>query len=162
MLGEGRLRNFNHRSDNLKPRSTARFFGMLDRDNKLAAQNVFYANMDRDDRDYELPADSFEFRGPMSLGATQFAAEWWPGTRLYSIDFASPEATARLHARLPLKVELGRASGRAKSGVVDAFSVRRVEDAAGRTVASRDIRLWLQTLEESDGFWLDTGVLLSR
>jgi hypothetical protein len=96
------------------------------------------------------------------LARGKFAAEWWPGTRLYSIDFASPEATARLHARLPLKVELGRASGRAKRGVVDAFSVRRVEDAAGRTVASRDIRLWLQTLEESDGFWLDTGVLLSR
>ena len=68
----------------------------------------------------------------------------------------------RLNSRTPLKVELSRATGRGNRGVVDAFTVRRVEDTEGRTVASRELRLWLQTIDEVDGFWLDTGVLLNR
>lgn len=162
MLGEGRLRNFNYRSDNLKPRSTARYFGKLDPANRLASADVFFHDLDLDNPDYELPAKPFEFRGPMSLGSRQFDADWWPGSRLYSIDYASPEAATRLNARTPLKIELSRATGRGNKGVVDAFAVRRVADAEGRTVASREIRLWLQTIDQSDGFWLDTGVLLDR
>ncbi|MGF1476565.1 MAG: virulence factor SrfB [Geminicoccaceae bacterium] len=161
MLGEGRLRNFNYRSDHLKPQSTARYFGKLDIDSRLHSENVFYADMDLDDPDYELPDMPFEFRGPMSLGTRQFSADWWPGTRLYSIDYASPETATRLNARTPLKIELSRASERGHKGVVDAFTVRRVEDADGRTVPSREIRLRLQTIDQSDGFWLDTGVLLN-
>jgi hypothetical protein len=162
MLGEGRLRNFNYRSDHLTPYSTARYFGKLDHDNRLSAQNVFYSDLDLDNPDYELPTTPLEFRGPMSLGTRQFSSDWWPGTRLYSIDYASPEVANRLNSRTPLKVELSRATGRGNRGVVDAFTVRRVEDTEGRTVASRELRLWLQTIDEVDGFWLDTGVLLNR
>ena len=161
MLGEGRLRNFNYRSDHLRARSTARFFGKLDGDNRLTSDNVFYEGLNLDDPDYELPDTPFEFRGPMSLGSRQFEVDWWPGQRLYSIDYASPESASKLNARTPLKIELQRATGRGNKGVVDAFSVRRVEDVEGRTVASREIRLWLQTIDQSDGFWLDTGVLLN-
>ncbi|MEM1384311.1 MAG: virulence factor SrfB [Pseudomonadota bacterium] len=161
MLGEGRLRNFNYRSDSLQTRSTARFFGKLDQDNRLSAENVFFGEMDLDDPDYDLPAQPFEFRGPMSLGTRQFGAEWWPGTRLYSIDYQSPDAAAKLNKRTPLKIELQRASGRAANGVVDAFSVRRVQDAEGRSVSTNQIRLWLQTIDHAEGYWLDTGVLLS-
>lgn len=161
MLGEGRLRNFNYRSDHLRARSTARYFGKLSTDNRLTKDNVFYAGLNLDNPDYELPETPFEFRGPMSLGARQFEVDWWPGQRLYSIDYASPESAAKLNSRTPLKVELQRATGRGNKGVVDAFSIRRVEDVEGRGVASRELRLWLQTIDQSDGFWLDTGVLLN-
>lgn len=162
MLGGGRLRNFNYRSDDLKPYSTARYFGKLDDDNRLSAQNVYFSDLDLDNPDYELPNTPLEFHGPMSLGTRQFAADWWPGTRLYSIGYASPDAASRLNTRTPLRVELGRASGRDNRGVVDAFTVLRVEDAEGRRVDTNDLRLRLQTIDQSEGFWLDTGVLLNK
>ncbi|MGB1212231.1 MAG: virulence factor SrfB [Pikeienuella sp.] len=162
MLGEGRLRNFNYRSDHLKPYSTAKYFGKLDEDNRLRAENVFIADLDLDDPDYVLPDAPFEFRGPMALGTRQFGADWWPGARLYSIDYASAEAAAALNKRTPLKVELERLrpSGPDKS-VVDAFRIRRITDVEERSVTKGQLKLWLQTIDQSDGFWLDTGVLLN-
>lgn len=159
LMGEGRLRDFNYRADFLKPQSTARYFGKLDRDNRLAEEDVYVSDMQLDDPDYELPEAPFEFRGPMALGARQFAADWWPATRLYSIDYASPEAAAKLNAVTPLKVQLKRASGRGRKGVVDAFDISRIVDVNDRNVPTRELKLWLQTIDQTDGFWLDTGVL---
>jgi hypothetical protein len=160
MLGEGRLRNFNFRSDQLRPRSTARYFGKLDANNRLADQDVFLADLDFDNPDYEVPPKTFEFRTPMSLGTRQFAVDWWPGTRLYSIDYASPEVAEALNKRTPLKIELQRIQGRAGKGVIDGLKVSRVEDRDGRSLATNQIRMWLQTIDNHDGYWLDTGVLL--
>jgi hypothetical protein len=160
MLGEGRLRDFNYRSDFLKPYSTARFFGKLDTDNRLHDENVFYRGLDLDNPEYELPDTPFEFRGPIRLGTRQFPVDWWPGSRLYGLDYAAPEFAARLNARTPLKVELRRASGRESKEVVDAFAIRRIEDAEGRAVPANQLRLRLQTIEDAAGYWLDTGVLL--
>jgi hypothetical protein len=160
MLGEGRLRNFNYRSDHLKPYSTARFFGKLDTDNRLREGNVFYHDLNLDDPEYELPDKPFEFRGPMTLGFRQFPVDWWPGSRLYGIDYASPEYAARLNARTPLRVELRRALGREAKDVVDAFAIRRIEDFEGSMVPSNQLRLRLQTIDNAAGYWLDTGILL--
>jgi hypothetical protein len=38
--------------------------------------------------------------------------------------------------------------------------VSRVEDRDGRSLATNQIRMWLQTIDNHDGYWLDTGVLL--
>ena len=160
MLGEGRLRDFNYRSDYLKPYSTARFFGKLDADNRLRDGNVFYRGLDLDNPEYELPDEPFEFRGPMTLGFRQFAADWWPGSRLYTIDYATPAHAARLNARTPLRVELRRASGRDSKEVVDNFQIRRIENAEGRTEPSNALRLRLQTIDNAAGYWLDTGILV--
>lgn len=160
LLGEGRLRDFNYRSDHLKPGSTARFFGKLDTDNRLREANVIYQGLDLDNPEYELPETGFEFRGPLTLGFRQFAADWWPGSRLYGLDYASPEAAANLNPRTPLKVELQRAKGREAKDVVDAFTIRRIEDGAGRTVSSNQLRLRLQTIDNAAGYWLDSGILL--
>ncbi|WP_413204835.1 virulence factor SrfB [Rhodospirillum sp. A1_3_36] len=160
MLGEGRLRNFNFRSDKLQARSTARYFGKLDSNNRLADQDVFLADLDFDNPEYEVPQQTFEFRTPMSLGIRQFAVDWWPGTRLYSIDYASPEIAETLNKRTPLKVELQRAQGRGGKGVIDGLKIRRVEDCEGRALATNQVRMWLQTIDNHEGYWLDTGVLL--
>lgn len=162
MLGEGRLRNFNYRSDFLKPYSTARYFGKLDDDNRLRSENVFFAEMNLDDPEYQLPDKAFEFRGPMPLGARQFAADWWPAGRLYSIDYANAEAADEFNRRTPLSVEIERVRpSRDNPDLVDAFRIRGVSDVEGRKIRSGALRLWLQTIDNAEGFWLDTGVLLN-
>ncbi|SNB55848.1 hypothetical protein SAMN07250955_101503 [Arboricoccus pini] len=160
LLGEGRLRDFNYRSDHLRPRSTARYFGKLDTDNRLREDNVIYRELDLDNPDYELPETGFEFRGPLTLGFRQFGVDWWPGSRLYWLDYATPEAAATLNPRTPLKVEMQRAKGRESKEIVDAFTIRRIEDAQGRTISSNQLRLRLQTIDNAQGYWLDSGILL--
>ena len=44
--------------------------------------------------------------------------------------------------------------------MVDAFAIRRIEDAEGRAVPANQLRLRLQTIDNAAGYWLDTGVLL--
>lgn len=162
LLGEGRLRNFNLRSDRLKARATARFFGKLDRDNRLREDDTYYRGLDLEDEDYRLSEEPFEFRGPMVLGFRQLGADWWPGTRLYDLDYADAEAAARLNPRTPLQVVLQRSARGEHRDVVDAFRIERVLDHDGRTVRSGDLRLRLQTIDHQDGYWLDTGILLNR
>src|SRR5690606_4347248 len=65
LLGNGQLQNFNFRSNELRPRSTARYFGKLDQSSRLLKDDEFYNDLDLDNIDYELPEQPFEFRGPM-------------------------------------------------------------------------------------------------
>ena len=162
LLGEGRLKDFNFRSDHLKARSTARFFGKLDRDNRLHEDDVYFRDLDLENEEYDLPDEPFEFRGPMTLGFRQFGADWWPGTRLYSLDYASPDIANKLNPRTPLKVTLRRNTRGENKEIVDAFMIDRIEDNDPRTVGANQLRLRLQTIDNQDGYWLDTGVLLNQ
>ena len=162
LLGEGRLKDFNFRSDHLKARSTARFFGKLDRDNRLHQDDVYYRDLDLENEEYDLPDEPFEFRGPMTLGFRQFGADWWPGTRLYSLDYASPDIANKLNPRTPLNITLRRNTRGESKEIVDAFMIDRIEDNDGRTVGANQLRLRLQTIDNQDGYWLDTGILLNR
>ena len=161
LLGEGQLQNFNFRSDELKPQSTARFFGKLDRNNRLLAEDEYYDSLDLDDPDYELPETTFDFRGPMPLGFRQFPVDWWPSTRLYSLDYASQELAAKLNAKTPLRVRLKRNTREAKD-IIDALVIAGIEDRDGRSVPNNNMRLRLQTIDNQQGYWLDTGILLDK
>lgn len=162
LLGEGQLQNFNFRSDELKPGSTAQFFGKLDRNSRLLSADVYYADMRLDDPDYTLPEAAFEFRGPMQLGFRQFPVDWWPATRQYSLDYASTEIAKTLNARTPLQIRLKRSERDMKKQVVDSFEPDSIVDATGRTVPKNQLRLRLQTIDRQQGYWLDTGILLDK
>ena len=162
LLGEGRLKDFNFRSDHLKARSTARFFGKLDRDNRLHEDDVYFRDLDLENEEYDLPDEPFEFRGPMTLGFRQFGADWWPGTRLYSLDYTSPDIANKLNPRTPLQVTLRRNTRGENKEVVDAFMIDRIEDNDARPVSANQLRLRLQTIDNQDGYWLDTGILLNQ
>lgn len=162
LLGEGQLQNFNFRSDELKPASTAQFFGKLDRNNRLLAADVYYSGMRLDDPDWELPDAPFHFRGPMPLGFRQFPVDWWPATRQYSLDYASAEAAGRLNARTPLDVRLRRVRRDVQKNVVDSFEPAELTDAEGRTVPRGQLRLRFQTIDRQAGYWLDTGILIDK
>ncbi|OUL98853.1 virulence factor SrfB [Variovorax sp. JS1663] len=167
LLGNGQLQNFNFRSNELRLRSTARYFGKLDQSNRLLKEDEFYDNLDLDNVDYELPEQPFEFRGPMPLGFRQVPVDRWPASRLYSIDYASPEDARALNPMTPLRVTLARAgkkttNRRTGEEYMDnpELKIKRVEDREGRTVPPARLRLRLQTIGQQQGYWLDTGILL--
>jgi len=162
LLGEGQLQNFNYRSDELKPRSTARYFGKLDRNNRLLKADEYYQGLDLDDPEYEFPETAFDFRGPMPLGFRQFPVDWWPSTRLYSLDYASQEQAAKLNPKTPLRIKLKRNTGRDAREIIDSLLIAGIEDREGRSVPNTAMRLRLQTIDNQQGYWLDTGILLDR
>ena len=167
LLGNGQLQNFNFRSNELRPRSTARYFGKLDQSNRLLKADEFYTDLDLDNLDYELPEQPFEFRGPMPLGFRQLPVDRWPASRLYAIEYKTPDDARALNPLTPLKVTLERAG---KKGIDrstgEAFMdnpelrIKRVEDREGRAVPKDRMRLRLQTISQQQGYWLDTGILL--
>ena len=167
LLGNGQLQNFNFRSNELRPRSTARYFGKLDQSNRLLKADEFYTDLDLDNLDYDLPEQPFEFRGPMPLGFRQLPVDRWPASRLYAIEYKTPDDARALNPLTPLKVTLERAGKKSfdrRTG--EAFMdnpelrIKRVEDREGRAVPKDRMRLRLQTISQQQGYWLDTGILL--
>ena len=83
------------------------------------------------------------------------------GTRLYSIDYASQEMAAKLNPKTPLTLKLKRNTGRdghARSST--RWLIAGIEDREGRSVPNNNMRLRLQTIDQQQGYWLDTGILL--
>jgi hypothetical protein len=163
-LAEGGIEHFNFRSDRLMhPRSTARYIGRLDGNGRIPSEDVFY-ELDLDDREMELPPRSFEYRGVMALGFRQFPNEWWPATRLYSLGYSGDDQRRQLHAMTPIHVQLRRRRRRRSEELgedLEIDSALTSEESGSRQVKSQ-LALKLQTLDDGEGYWLDTGVLRRR
>jgi hypothetical protein len=159
-LAQSQLPDFSFRADLLRSKSIARFIGKLDGGGRLQREDLVYRDVDLDDREYELPEVSFEFRGPMWLGARQLDLVRWPAARLYALEFARPEYAERHARETPFKIALARVKPKDKdSGDVERFRLRQVTNRDGRAVALDRLTLRLQTLPRREGYWLDTGML---
>jgi hypothetical protein len=163
-LAEGGIEHFHFRSDRLKhPRSTARHVGRLDGKGRIPAEDSYY-DLDLDDPERDLPERSFEFRGVMALGFRQFPNEWWPATRLYSLTYASDEQRRQLHAMTPIHIQLRRRRRRRGEELgedLEIASALTSEESGSRQVKAA-LALKLQTLDDGEGYWLDTGILRRR
>jgi hypothetical protein len=159
-LAQSQLPDFSFRSDLLRSKSIAKFIGKLDGGGRLQKEDLVYRDVDLDNREYELPELSFEFRGPMWLGARQLDLVRWPAARLYALEFARPEYAERHARETPFKIALSRVKPKDKdSGDVERFRLRQVTNRDGRAVALDRLTLRLQTLPRREGYWLDTGML---
>ncbi|MGO8869625.1 MAG: virulence factor SrfB [Alphaproteobacteria bacterium] len=168
LLAEGHLQNFNFRSDRLQAKSVARYLGKIEDHNRLLEQDVYYADLDLETDDYELPESSFDFRGPILLGVRQFPNDWWPASLLYTIDYADEEQSRKLRQEALLRVQLrrerrvrfGRSSDGRPATVNDRLEIARIERANGNVINRNSLKMRLQTLPRRDGYWLDTGILV--
>lgn len=166
LLGNGQLHNFNFRSDQLRPRSTARYFGKLDQSSRLLSKDEFYDNLDLDKPDYDVPETPFEFRGPMSLGFRQLPVDRWPASKLYVLEYASAADSARINQLTPLEIVLKRDGRPTRDKLTgEAFfespglMIKSAKDIKG-TGQMSGLKMRLQTLAHPQGYWLDTGILL--
>src|SRR6478735_3223360 len=159
-LAQSQLPDFSFRSDLLRSKSIAKYIGKLDGGGRLQKEDLVYADVDLDNREYELPEVAFEFRGPMWLGARQLDLVRWPAARLYALEFARPEYAERHARETPFRIALARVKPKDKdSGDVERFRLRQVTNRDGRAVSLDRLTLRLQTLPRREGYWLDTGML---
>lgn len=156
-IARGRLEFFGFRSELLHPRSTAHYIGLIDDEGHIKDQDLYFREVDLEAEEYQIPDDAIPFRNKMHLGFRQLPLDRWPGTRMYVLDFSRDEAAERWRKQTPLMVKIEK-SARAKGSPED-LVIKEVVDKDGTTVPPRDLNLRLQTMKESDGYWIDTGAI---
>jgi len=150
-----RLPNFFFRSAAFKPYSTVRYLGLIDNNNTIKNEDVFYSDIQLDDHDYQLPDKSFEVRGSMRIGFRQIAAQRWPASALYKLTVEDRSVREKLSSQgLVLKVSLRRSERQLR----ESFEIARVEGGVSNRNA---LSLKLNTMADA-GFgetyyWLDSG-----
>ena len=157
---EGRLRNFMLRASQLSMRSTARIIGRMNNDGQIQEGNELLrdANLDGEDT---AANDRFSvsFQSATMIGFRQLPIARWTATPLYMMEFTNPDTVSRL--ALPLKVTVQRREEDPESARYEAareqFHVEEIEDATGSRLSGRDVTLRLQTMDDQNGYWRDTG-----
>lgn len=161
-LAEGKLEGFAFQGDRLTTRSTARYFGDLEASGRIAARHVLFGPLDLEATGEIELESTFDFFTKTFIGFRQLDADRWPATPLYALDFADNIAVANARGRTPYKVTLAfkrkdAEQERHQERAEGAFVIAAIESADGSPVRRTDLTLRLQTMRESQGYWLDTG-----
>ncbi len=169
-LAEGHLEGFSFDVGNLALTSTARYVGELNTDGKLPMAKVWF-EVDIDSKKRFKGERQVSFTGPLPIGYRQVHAERWPTTRYHLMAFTSEEARAKASGRLPydvlvrLEVAALKEEEMAKDTNEDRdegeFEILSIVDKHGSAVNIRDVEIRLQTLQLDEGYWLDTGMIIT-
>ena len=158
---QGRLRNFLLQTNRLSMRSTARYIGRMDNNGQIRDENVLLSNVDLDGPPAQDVGFTVPFQTLAQLGFRQLPIERWTATPLYVMEFANPDTSHKMELPLRVKVirkEIDPDAERDQAGR-ETFNIEEVEDSGGGRLSNRDVRLRLQTIDDGDGYWRDTGRL---
>jgi len=157
-----RLESFYFNVGDFQPYSTVRHLGMLDSNNMLADDNVYYRDIDLDRADFALDADNcFQLRGPLRLGFRQLDNERWPASPLYTLTITDAQLARKLAGDtvISLRLLLTGNDGQGADGV--GIAEARLTD--GTPVPAHHLQLKLNTLAASASgathYWIDSGSL---
>ena len=149
------VQNFRFRADKIKMRSTARYFGLMQKSGEILNKSVFIEN------DTDIMAD-FHFEMNLEtdafLGFRQLPLERWPASPLYYVYFKTMDRLTP-----PVRLHLERKRG--KEDDVTLLEHLRLDDAtdADNLGVKPKIGIRLQTFyvdrDLEAGYWLDSGVL---
>lgn len=160
-----RLSNFYFRSTAIKAYSTIKYVGLLDNNNVIADNNVYYSNIDLDNENYDFPEDAFEVRGNCRIGFRQLNVERWVASPLYILNVTSRDWASMISRDgVVLKVTLGirNKNNRNDKEASEDFYIKSVEASNGRSCRrNEDIVLSLNTMTDvglnETQYWLDSG-----
>lgn len=162
-LGQGRLPNFFFRANAFKPYSTVKYIGRMDENGIIKSSNIYYANVDLNNPDYELPDTTFDMRGLVQLGFRQFDVERWGASPMYILSFNKEDIRKKLYesgeaCRISLQKERSNRSRRAETN--EKFIIAAIESDSVPMKPS-DVKLQLNTLTNvgigDNNYWLDSG-----
>ena len=162
-LGQGRLPNFFFRANAFKPYSTVKYIGRMDENGIIKSSNVYYANVDLNNPDYELPDTTFDMRGLVQLGFRQFDVERWGASPMYILSFNKEDVRKKLYesgeaCRVRLQKERSNRGRQAEAN--EKFIIAAIESDTAPMKPS-DVKLQLNTLTNvgigDNNYWLDSG-----
>ena len=153
--------------DVFRTRSTARYVGLMENDQRIRANRILFSKLstDPDEEAVGVAERPLPFSGRCFLGYKQFLTERWPASPLYRIEFASAEKARGL--TLPLQLTLRRTvrqdggDGSTTLFEIDQNSMTQASDRPGEPgnpVMPFSVVMSLQTLRGGEaGYWLDSG-----
>jgi hypothetical protein len=166
-LAESQITNFTLYTNRLAMRSTANYIGVMERDGKIHAENVFFAAPDMAKGVQGPQTGEVVWYAPTLLGARQLPIERWVASPLYRVKLTTGAGgraiqrpvTVTLERELP--EELAEYDSRDFSSKEAQKEELRVADATARDGAAvtRSFTLTFDTLGNEQGYWLDTGIL---
>lgn len=170
-LAEGSLEGITIDTANLVPQPINRFLGMLDGHGQLAADHVWFSDIDVDSGEEVEKEREIDFSAPIPVGFRQCSCARWTTTLLYNLEYKSSEAKKQAVGRLPYTVTIEyvleesesgeqapRHSNRMLKRTEGTLKVKSVVDKYGQDLpAKKTLVVRLKTLRNDDGYWLDTG-----
>ncbi len=142
-------------------RSTARIIGRMDNNGQIRTASEMLTNLDLDGPPAQDVSFTVPFQTNTQIGFRQLPIERWVATPLYVMEFTNPQNAQNLD--LPLRVKVRRQEADTENedpALRETFCVEEIEDAGGDRQPERVVRLRLQTIDDQDGYWRDTGRLL--
>lgn len=160
-FSETSLLNFHLQSHVLKMQSTARFIGVAIK-GRMTNSQVLFSDVNLDHR-ATLPEVEMEFTSPITLGFRQLAVERWPATMLYRIELKDDTKASALPFKVRInKIPEDELEGIARKRRFKIFEITEVEpvnpDDVRVAINKTAVQLKLQTLENENGHWLDSGI----
>ncbi|CAI2785977.1 Uncharacterized protein conserved in bacteria, putative virulence factor [Serratia grimesii] len=160
-----RLESFYFNVGDFQPYSTIRHLGMLDSNNMLADDNVYYRDIDLDCADFSLDPDKyFQLRGPLRLGFRQLENERWPASPLYTLTITDPQLARKLAGDAVINLRLAITSNDEQGA--EGVSIAQAHLADGTPIPAHHLQLKLNTLAASASgathYWIDSGSIYQR
>ena len=166
-LAESQITNFTLFSHRLAMRSTANYIGVIERDGKMRDGSVMFSTPVATQAAVEPQSAQVSWFAPMPLGFRQLPLERWVSTPMYRV---KPIANASSHAiqkpvTITLERELPEELADYESRNFSASEAQkeelRIVEATARDGANvtRSFGIFLDTLSNEDGYWLDSGIL---
>lgn len=151
-----RLPHFNFKAADIQAYSTVRYLGVLENDDSLRDENIWYRDIDLDDPNAQLNAElHFPLRGNIRLGFRQLDNTRWPATPLYTLAINSPQLAKAVAGHRVLNVALKQTSE------AESFTLAKAWLSDGSAVPLEQLSFKLNTLADSDNgamhYWIDNG-----
>lgn len=161
-----RLPGFYFKVGDFQPYSTIRYLGMMDANNALTTDNVYYGDIDLDDADFELDPDaSFQVRGSLCLGFRQLDNERWPASALYILSIVDQDLARKVVGDSILRVRLAVTKGDGQDSP-GRFEIASAVLEDGTPVPAQHLRLKLNTLTANGTgathYWIDSGSVFRK
>ncbi len=161
-VAEGRIEGMLMRSSEIRMTSTARFIGVMERNDQIHDEKLFFSDIDLDTERAET-SRPVTVTPPAFLGYRQLPMERWKTTPLYFLSFRNAGDVSQY--RMPVTLTLVRdagGSGADEEALTEEFAIAEAVDRLG-TDCGHALRLSFQSLrverEQEAGYWLDSGVL---
>lgn len=156
-----RLPGFNFKASDIQAYSTIRHLGMLDGNNVLSDENVWYSDIDLDNPKATLDTRlHFPLRGNACLGFRQLDNARWPATPLYTLAINSASLAKSIAGDGVLNVRLQQTRD------ADAFVLAEAWLQDGSKVPLSQLSFKLNTLAGSysgaSHYWIDSGSVYQK
>ncbi|MBQ2516075.1 MAG: virulence factor SrfB, partial [Desulfovibrio sp.] len=168
-LSSGYLEGINFDASHMHPSSTARFVGELNLQGQLEKDKIWFTV----DNDGTVSPEEREitYHSPITIGYRQLAVDRWPASRYYKLDFVDKKTNAS--GPFAVRIKLNKDSGRMAlaedgevpqtEGEINILEVNRIAQSGERMpLRPTAMTATLQTLPNLEGYWLDSGIIVSE